>query len=522
MALFGLLPDAKASAPPIIGGAFDYGGHQVYDKNGNLVDTKAQAQAAQYGQQADFYQEQANNIRTRVGAGNAQGQAAVDSAGKAAQQAGIIAGGGNQARGEQMQSLADQRNAAAALGMYAQQPQGPSAAAAQLKAGADLSFQQQLAMARSGTGSSGGAAALRGAAFQQAGIMGQANQQAAQVRAQEDQAYKQRQLDALNAQQLGYGAAAGTAGNVRGADLSSAQNQAQTVLNGGSLQAQTNLGFAQQRNQQGGMNDAAVNQLNQLGLQYDELGNVVTQDQLQADMNHQALRSGQAMQTNMFNAGVSNQSNQQDIQTAGMIAGAAMLMSDTREKKDIEREKGAAEAFAALGGQPSRARRDFETYQGAPDATASLGVRRGSAGSPFASYDRDRGEAFTRQLASRNAEATALGYHPPGADLRSVPNYSYRYRDPATPGAAPGRQVGPMAQDLEANPTTAHLVHDTPNGKMVDTGRAAMLALPAIGEQQRRIDALEQAQALGMPPRNYGGVDLSALDDAYARERAYR
>lgn len=73
-------------------------------------------------------------------------------------------------------------------------------------------------------------------------------------------------------------------------------------------------------------------------------------------------------------------------------------------------------------------------------------------------------------------------------NLRPAEAYEYSYKDPKAPGAGPGRYVGPMAQDLEHIPG---LVRNTPNGKMVDGGRAAMVGLAAQGENQRRLDRLE-------------------------------
>lgn len=63
--------------------------------------------------------------------------------------------------------------------------------------------------------------------------------------------------------------------------------------------------------------------------------------------------------------------------------------------------------------------------------------------------------------------------------------YRYKYKDPSAPGQAPGEHFGPMAQDLErAGPIGASLVRDTPNGKMVDTGRAALVALAALSKMR--------------------------------------
>lgn len=94
---------------------------------------------------------------------------------------------------------------------------------------------------------------------------------------------------------------------------------------------------------------------------------------------------------------------------------------------------------------------------------------------------------------------------PPAIDLRPAQGYAYDYKNPSAPGAAPGRQVGVMAQDLERSPATAHVVHDTPHGKQVDTGRLALVNTAAISELQRKLQMLE---AMG------GGQQQPAAYDA--------
>lgn len=54
--------------------------------------------------------------------------------------------------------------------------------------------------------------------------------------------------------------------------------------------------------------------------------------------------------------------------------------------------------------------------------------------------------------------------------------------------------VGPMAQDLERGPLGDTLVKDTPQGKMVDTGRLTMVNSSAIAEMQRQLEALGSAK----------------------------
>lgn len=77
--------------------------------------------------------------------------------------------------------------------------------------------------------------------------------------------------------------------------------------------------------------------------------------------------------------------------------------------------------------------------------------------------------------------------------VKGAPAYSYNYKDPSQPGAKPGRMVGPMAQDLERGPLGNTVVKDTPQGKMVDSGRLTMVNTSAIAEQQKQLDALKRA-----------------------------
>lgn len=91
--------------------------------------------------------------------------------------------------------------------------------------------------------------------------------------------------------------------------------------------------------------------------------------------------------------------------------------------------------------------------------------------------------------------AGALGLPEGETDLRAASNSTYNYKDPSMPGAASGRQVGPMAQDL-LRTDAAPLVREQPNGMLgVDGPRSGLVALGAVGEQQRRTDELERRMA---------------------------
>lgn len=76
-------------------------------------------------------------------------------------------------------------------------------------------------------------------------------------------------------------------------------------------------------------------------------------------------------------------------------------------------------------------------------------------------------------------------------DVRAARGYSYRYKDPRAPGAAPGRHYGPMAQDM-LRTSAADAVGKGPGGKLfVDPGRTAMETIAGLSEQQRRLDTIE-------------------------------
>lgn len=86
----------------------------------------------------------------------------------------------------------------------------------------------------------------------------------------------------------------------------------------------------------------------------------------------------------------------------------------------------------------------------------------------------------------------------PGEDeatraVRAAPGYSYEYKNPNMPGAAPGTHFGPMAQDLERTPAGRSTVVEAPNGmKMVDTGRLALVNTAALHAQQQELDELKR------------------------------
>lgn len=137
------------------------------------------------------------------------------------------------------------------------------------------------------------------------------------------------------------------------------------------------------------------------------------------------------------------------------------------------------------------------------------------AGAPAEYADAWRGVSLADSMAPRQeAPAYSFAARPkrPGTDLRPAQGYSYEYKDPSAPGAAPGRHFGPMAQDLEKTPAGKSVVETGPNGmKRINAPRLTLVNTSAIAEQQRRLDRLEELA---------GKVPTDALDAAYQRQMA--
>lgn len=148
-----------------------------------------------------------------------------------------------------------------------------------------------------------------------------------------------------------------------------------------------------------------------------------------------------------------------------------------------------------------------DTYKQHGHPTFSIESQYSKNSNDGGSWDGERFSPAVRPQAPDTAaldEAYARQQQPPAIDLRPARGYSYEYKDPNQPGAAPGTHVGPMAQDLEQT-AAAHTVFDTPTGKQVDTPRLTMTNTAAISELQRKLEALQAAQG----PR-YAQHDQSA------------
>ena len=77
--------------------------------------------------------------------------------------------------------------------------------------------------------------------------------------------------------------------------------------------------------------------------------------------------------------------------------------------------------------------------------------------------------------------------------LDALKAYEYEYKEPDMPGAGEGKFISPMAQDMEKSELGKGMVMDTPEGKMVDYGKAGGLMLGVASMLNERMDDLEAA-----------------------------
>lgn len=330
----------------------------------------------------------------------------------------------------------DYGNQNATLGqlMALEQQRGPSAAQAQLQSGTNQAMASQLALARSGRGMGGNAAAMGLAQGNMAGIQANQANQAAMLRAQEDAAWRQRQ--------------AGNMGTVAGM-----QGQ----------QSQANLGAALQSR---GQNDAMYSDMigrgqdayfagAGAGMQGFGMGIQGAQASLAGqgvanDIRGQELNAGLTLEDNVLrqwaakndlNLAQQQRQDQQDAAAlnAGSTLAAAWMMSDVRAKKGISRTDAPALDFARAGSM----------------------------------------------VTPRQPDTAALDA------VAASPGYGYQYIDPGAPGAASGQQYGPMAQDLASTPAGSTAVVEGKDGKLgIDPARLTTLNTSAISAQQRQLDEI--------------------------------
>jgi hypothetical protein len=447
---------------------------------------------------------------------------------------------------------------------------GPSAAEALLRSGTANAANQNLALANSGRGLGGGAAARRAAMLSNAQLFGRMNADLAALRAQETQQDLARRAGAASAagQVAGAGGqlALGTGGYVTGA-----RGQAE------GLATERGLGMIGQGVGAMGTGAQAVGTGGQTALSAQELVGRANEAQLNA----QVAREQNATNRRGQDRGLQGQEAQAEAQRqaglVGMFAtGIGSIFgkpSDRAAKTDItpvfdsERSwvggkplqvRRSGDIFLSDAAEPERGTagnswvggtqlkvRDPETGRlvNATDSPSSGGGGRvpSEAETAVARAREDslaratgRGRSMAQQFAEEMNMPHELGHVSPSPreamrTIDNAPAYSFLYKDPERHGE--GRRVGVMAQDLEKTPAGRQAVFRSPDGmRAVDTGELSTINTAALFGVQQRQDDLESGQSALAdeirrmrrmfefePPE----VDRDALDAAAQRERSF-
>lgn len=383
------------------------------------------------------------------------------------------------------------RQAAQDLYNRAQQGPGPSAAQAQLNASTAQGMRQQLAMVGAGRGAGGGASALRQAQANQAVMQGSANAQAANLRAQEEAAWRQQQAGMI-------GQASALAQQQQAQDIAAADYYTGALQQQDQLNDALALGYGQLAlgAQQGGAETQMGTEGLVHGANMGALSGGMGYEQLLAQM--YGTKSGVSMQQ----AQMDQQERAADMAMAGTVL-SSVYKSDVRAKKGIKpaedevtsmlRRLGVESDAHESAHQPTMAEQYAKrTGTGTPIRDGSYGVigfdpesglYRGST-----QKEDQAGQAWRSELESPPVPTARFPDAEQAADAaRATSASSFEYKDPERHGA--GTFYGPMAQELERTPAGSSLVHEQADGtKAVDGGRAGLLALSAAGTQQRQQD----------------------------------
>lgn len=409
----------------------------------------------------------------------------------------------NGAPADQMRNYAlGSRDASAdALSMMggAARGEAPSVAMQQLQMGRDQALQNSMAMANSVRGGGANLAASQMAAQRQQGeMMGQVNQQAAQLRAGEM---------ATARQQYGQMAAAQRAQDLQaqGLDFQSAQAQAQMEMQQHGLNDQYSMGMYGL-----GQHSADQAQMGSIKGQEDMAGNQLAAGQINAGV------AG-------INAGAASQGGSQALGTAAGIAGGMMMMSDARLKSGVH----------SVGSDDPRQTRLKQLMDhmggGGNDAYArglAMGSQLGSAmGSAFASRAPDPGVSEgtksnavmgggaapatdVNDLVARNGGGAwnpvmmsdarlkqgvgSAGGNPVDHFLGSLHPVAYHYKE-GVPGEDPRQpRYGILAQDVAQSPMGRSVVENTQMGMGINVPHATGALMAGEGElyeRQKRLEA---------------------------------
>ena len=332
------------------------------------------------------------------------------------------------------------------------------------------------------------------------------------------QAALAQQNAALQSQAMSYAGSTGTGNTQRNLLNAQAANQGQAMQAGSQAAAAEQMGAVGQMAgaanalrsanlSERGQNLSGVGQM--MGAANDQTRNMMQYDagqqqlgQSRADIGMKATESGAKAAGGVFS-------------TLGNIAGAAAMFSDEKKKTDVHDSAGGLGGFLKEFGQ------NYRTMTGAPPAPmAPAGPQHafgpgaidaappagglGQMSSPMFNTGAGGSASGVDRLASVlgnklggaifSDEHAKYSEHdaPMHRFLNAIDPKSFRYKNPDQPGAMHGRVHGIMAQDAEKSSVGQQMVHNTPDGKMLDIPRAVSTSLASLAHLNDRINRLER------------------------------
>jgi hypothetical protein len=315
-------------------------------------------------------------------------------------------GGSDTAVGANRINAADQRGIAQRLQAFADGPAPASAAQAQLERGKNDALAAGLTLARSGGGFGESAASLGQAGRQATSAVSDAATASAGLRAEEDQAWREQQLQA-------FGQAGDIYAGARSADL------AEAGLLGGQAEFMTDAELrAREQSDAAALGWAGVQQgaygqqLDALGMQsgMQDLGTGYEFDALATDLAaEEAALGGRVSQEEINQANYAAELQHQlgareldqasdggwvsgALGTAAAVGGVAAMFSDERLKTRIKEKDDLTETYAALGGEIGN-----DTGEGA-GASVRSGAGRGASSIRESEADRAKSKKTAGSL----------------------------------------------------------------------------------------------------------------------------
>lgn len=145
----------------------------------------------------------------------------------------------------------------------------------------------------------------------------------------------------------------------------------------------------------------------------------------------------------------------------------------TAYENDLDRRRAVSDALAARAQQQTERQKQKATAAG-----SMMG-----AGATVAAGMLSKSDERSKDVAGDTPDMDAF--------MEALKPLAFTYKDPASPGAAEGENVGVVAQDVEKTPVGRTMVKNTPDGKMLDIQKGFGVILAALAALHDKIEAKE-------------------------------